>query len=87
MGSFIDNGSRKIVIAFSTENKVSHYEPNKIVNIRKFNENYINLIFRAVAESTEEAILNFLITAKTTIGRDGNKRNSLKDYIEKLEII
>jgi D-aminopeptidase len=86
-GSFIDNGSGEIVIAFSTGNKVLHYEPNKIVNIRRLNENYINLIFRAVAESTEEAILNSLITAKTTIGRDGNKRNSLKEYIEKLEII
>jgi len=66
---------------------VLHYEPNKIVNIKRLNENYINLIFRAVAESTEEAILNSLITAKTTIGRDGNKRYSLKDYIEKHEII
>ena len=45
------------------------YEPNKIVNIKRLNENYINLIFRAVAEFTEEAILKFIITAKTTIGR------------------
>jgi len=86
-GSFIDNGSGEIVIAFSTGNKVLHYEPNKIVNIKRLNENYINLVFRAVAESTEEAILNSLVIAKTTIGRDGNKRNSLKNYIEKLEII
>jgi len=67
---------------------VLDYEPNKIVNIKRLNENYINLIFRAVAEFTEEAILKFITTtAKTTIGRDGNKRNSLKDYIEKIEII
>lgn len=33
----------------------------------------LNPIFKATVEATEEAIINALTSATTTIGRDGNK--------------
>jgi D-aminopeptidase len=80
-GSHIDNGSGEIVIGFTTANCVQHY-PKKVINIARFlSEDKIDLVFKAVAEGTEEAILNSMITAEQTIGRDGNLRPSLKEYI------
>ncbi|WP_432408309.1 P1 family peptidase [Wukongibacter sp. M2B1] len=80
-GSFFGNGSGDIVVGFTTANKIKHYEEEATVNIRILNENKINNVFRAAAEATEEAILNSLICADTTKGRDGHIRKSLKEYV------
>lgn len=81
-GSYLGNGSGDIVISFTTANKVKHYEEKDIVRINILNENKIDLIFRAVVEVTEEAVISSLVHSKTTIGRDGNIRKSLMEYIE-----
>ncbi|XVE34064.1 P1 family peptidase [Wukongibacter baidiensis] len=81
-GSFFGNGSGDIVVGFTTANKIKHYEEDAVVNIKIFNENKINYVFRAAAEATEEAILNSLICAETIKGRDGHTRKSLKEYID-----
>lgn len=83
-GSYIGNGSGEIVIAFSTANKIKHYNSEEILDVKILNEDKIDIIFRAVSESTEEAILNSMICADTTIGKDGHIRVSLKEYIDKL---
>ncbi|QEK13674.1 P1 family peptidase [Crassaminicella thermophila] len=80
-GSYIGNGSGEIVISFTTANRFSHYKKEDIFEMKMIHENNMDLVFRAVAECTEEAILNSLITANTTIGRDGNIRKSLKEYM------
>lgn len=80
-GSYIENGSGEIAIGFSTANKIDHYEKNDILDIKRFNENKINKAFKAAAEATEEAIYNSLITSKTTKGKEGRIRYSLKEYI------
>ncbi|WP_202708193.1 P1 family peptidase [Sporosalibacterium faouarense] len=80
-GSYMGHGSGEIVISFSTANRIKHYEKNAICNFKIFNENKIDDVFTAVAEVTEEAVLNSLICADTTIGRDGHVRYSLKNYI------
>lgn len=80
-GSFMGNGSGEIVIGFSTANKIKHYETNEKIEINIWNENKIDFLFRAVAEASEEAILNSMITAKTVIGRDNHKVESLLDEI------
>jgi D-aminopeptidase len=81
-GSFWGNGSGDVVIGFTTANRIKHYEEAAVVNIKAFNENKINDVFRGAAEATEEAILNALICADTTKGRDGNIRHSLREYID-----
>lgn len=81
-GSFIGNGSGDIVIGFTTTNKISHYEQKDLCDINILNENKIDYVFKAAAESIEESILNSLVCAETTVGRDGHKVHSLKEFIE-----
>jgi D-aminopeptidase len=81
-GSFWGNGSGDVVIGFTTANRIKHYEEEAVIDIKALNENKINDVFRGVKEATEEAILNALICADTTEGRDGHIRKSLREYIE-----
>lgn len=83
-GSFNGNGSGDIVICFSTANRIKHYEEKDIINIKVINENKIDAIFRGTSEVVEEAILNSLVCAETTIGRNRHVRKSLKDYMHLL---
>src|SRR5699024_1758641 len=81
-GSFTSSGSGEIVIGFSTANIINHYEKEDIIQIKSINENKIDEIFQGTKEATEEAILNSLITSKTTIGRDNHKIYSLSEKLE-----
>lgn len=81
-GSYIGNGSGDVVIGFSTANKINHYEDRLTIPIRIFNENKMDTAFRAAAETVEEAILNSMVCAETTIGKDGNRRDSLLEYMD-----
>jgi D-aminopeptidase len=78
-GGYTESGSGEIAIAFSTSNRVSHDPSEEGTDFRTIHESTIDLLFRAVVECTEEAILNSLITAETTAGRGGTRR-SLKEY-------
>ncbi|MCL2321399.1 MAG: P1 family peptidase [Oscillospiraceae bacterium] len=80
-GSFLGNGSGDIVISFTTSNKIKHYEERDIINMNILNENKMDLVFRAVAEVTEESVISSLVHSKTMIGRDGNVRKSLMEFI------
>lgn len=80
-GSHIGNGSGDIALAFSTANRVRHDQSAPTVPMRVLNENRIDLAFRAVIESTEEAVLNSMVTARTTTGRDGHTLRSLAEHL------
>ena len=80
-GSYIGNGSGDIVIAFTTANRINHYESRSTIPIKMFNENKIDSAFRAAAEAVEEAILYSMVCAETTTGRAGNRRVSLREYL------
>ncbi|GAA0180669.1 P1 family peptidase [Clostridium sediminicola] len=89
VGSFIGHGSGEIIIGFSTGNvlkqdtskSASDNYNNSILELKIMNEDKIDVAFRAVAEATEEAILNSMITANEVVGYRGNKRMSLKSYM------
>lgn len=81
-GSYIHNGSGDIAIGFTTANKVCHYEKRETIDIKMYNEDKIDEAFRAVGESVEEAILNSMVTSGSVIGRDGNERKSLKEFMK-----
>lgn len=81
LGSYLGNGSGDIVIAFSTSNKINHYEENVTTEIKVINENYIDFFFRAAAEAVEESILNSLILSDTMVGYNGNKVESLLESL------
>mgnify|MGYP000849816365 CR=1 FL=1 len=86
LGSFIGHGSGEITIAFSTANRIRHQEEKGLVHIGIINEDKIDIIFRAVAECEEEAVLNSMITAERVVGVKGRNRETLKDYIGLLRI-
>ena len=79
-GGQTGHGSGEIVIAFSTANRVSHYKDGDISSFHMLHEDCIETVFRAVIESVEEAILNSMICAETTKGRDEKIVYSLKEY-------
>ena len=83
-GSHIGNGSGDIVIAFSTANRIKHYEVRDIVSIKIINENIIDKVFRGVIECVEEAVISSLLHSEKTIGTSEHKRESLKKYIDYL---
>ena len=76
-GTFVNHGSGDIVIAFSTGNRVPHYPKAPTFTLTVVPDNHLDPIFKACAEATEEAILNALTMAKTTVGRDGNTAYAL----------
>lgn len=72
-GSSFDNGSGDIAIAFSTENKYPH-NPNshqESVTFLRDDHQAMNQLFQAAVEVTEEAIINSLKYAETTVGQRG----------------
>jgi D-aminopeptidase len=73
-GSHFSNGSGDIVIAFSTAHKIPHFtkEETEIRTHLREDLPIMNELFTAAAEATEEAILNSLSQAETTIGRKGH---------------
>jgi len=83
VGSYMGHGSGEIVIGFSTGNVVKHKQEQDILSIKAVNEEKMDIIFRAVAECEEEAILNSMITASKVVGIKGRVREALKDYIKK----
>lgn len=80
-GSYIGHGSGEIVIGFSTANRLKSDESRDIVPVRILNEERMDLLFRAVAEATEEAVLNSMIAADRVAGYGGHVRESLREYL------
>lgn len=80
-GSYIGHGSGEIAIGFSTANVIKEGDSNSILPIRILNEAKIDLAFRAVAEATEEAILNSMVTAETVKGYNGCVKQGFRPSI------
>jgi D-aminopeptidase len=71
-GSTARNGSGDIFLAFSTGNRMPHASEKTTYALGVVSEDYLNGLFEAAGEATEEAILNALTAATTTVGRSGN---------------
>jgi D-aminopeptidase len=76
-GTFVNHGSGDLVIAFSTGNRVPHYPKARTYTMTVVADTHLDPLFSATAEATEEAILNALTMAETTVGRDGNTAYAL----------
>jgi len=76
-GARSHHGSGDIFIAFSTANRVPHYPEKRTYTLRVVADAHLDPIFEAVQEATEEAILNALTMATTTVGRDGNTAHAI----------
>ena len=76
VGSTGGHGSGDYVIAFSTTYRQSEAMQAARRTLAD-REGSIDVVFQAVADATEEAILNSLFRAHTVVGRDGNTREAL----------
>ncbi len=66
VGGIASHGSGDFVIAFSNSSE----RPG-------IDDAHLTPLFRGVVEATEEAIINSILRAETTVGRDGNTRHSI----------
>jgi len=86
-GSYGGNSSGDFTIAFTTSQKTVDglVEAEPGLGRRDFGERFLDPVFRATVEATEEAIVNALFKAETMVGRDGNTRHALPlDQVEKI---
>ena len=76
-GSYAGNGSGDVFVGFSTKNKIT--KPFN-ANIKRFNDDDINIVFKAVVEMSEEAVLNSMLFAHTII-KENKIRKGLLEYL------
>ncbi len=79
-GSYGGNGSGDIIVAFSTSNKISHYNDYMEESIVRYSDSYLNMFFKAVVDATEESILNSMLHAKPLSSYNGKVYKSLMEY-------
>jgi D-aminopeptidase len=72
-GASSREGSGDIIIAFSTANVVPYDSEHSTFTPTEMDRAYINPVFVAAIESTDEAVVNSLLASSTMVGRDGNK--------------
>lgn len=80
-GSHLGHGSGDIALAVSNAEPIRHDEKTDLVGRRVLNENRIDILFRAAAEVTEDAVLDALFAAQTVAGRDGHRRVALAEKL------
>jgi len=82
-GSTASNGSGEQMLAFSTANRISIKTADPVVDLRAVADaragepRLLGELFAATIEATEEAVVNALFAAETTVGRDGNTLYSM----------
>jgi len=72
VGAISHPGSGDIILAFSTGNSIPRNSVVPFHQIRSVNDFWITPLYQATVEATQEAILNALTMAQTTVGRDDN---------------
>ncbi len=72
LGSVSGNGSGDIFVAFSTANSEAAKAMGKS-SLETLSNPQMSLLFEAVVQATEEAIVNALVAADTMEGRDGHR--------------
>ncbi len=78
-GGIASNGSGDYVIAFSANEsvRVPHDSDSPTQQLTVLRNDAMSPLFMAAIEATEEAILNSLFQAETTVGRDGHEVKAL----------
>ena len=65
------------MIAFSTANRLPAIDEQTVRGIEMLPNVQLSALFPAVAEATEEAIVNALLGAESMTGRDGNEARAI----------
>jgi D-aminopeptidase len=70
LGSWAGNGSGDLFLAFSTGN-ANAARPEGIVSLTMLANDWMNPLFQATIDATEEAVVNAMLAAQTMTGADG----------------
>ena len=82
LGSFIGHGSGEVFIGFTTANRIpKDATDGALMQLTSVHEDHIDKAFRAMAEATEEAVLNSMLMAETVVSAEGTIRRSLSEFI------
>jgi D-aminopeptidase len=81
LGSYTGHGSGEVFIGFSTAQRWATEEKSDILTMNVLREESLDLLFLAVADAAEEAVLNSMVTAEATIGRNYETFHSLKEFL------
>ncbi|MDD4077861.1 MAG: P1 family peptidase [Bacilli bacterium] len=81
-GGYAAHGSGDIIVAFSVSNKYHHFSDNHLFLREVLHDDYLNLVFKATVEATEEAIINSMLHAQPLTGFLNRSVQSLSQYIE-----
>ncbi len=81
-GSFAGNTSGEIFLAFSTAQTVPYDQPRAVIRLAALADgarriDSFNPLFRGAVEAVEEAVINALFAATTTVGRKGRVVHAL----------
>jgi D-aminopeptidase len=71
-GTFGGNGSGDIFLAFSTANAEGLSTTSVARRMETFGFGAMDRLFAATVDSTEEAVIDAMVTGETMVGRDGN---------------
>ena len=78
-GSYMGHGSGDIMIGFTTANRIPEEMEQELLSIRILKESALETAFIAAAEAAEEAVLNSLAMAETTVGYQKTVKHSLTE--------
>lgn len=81
LGSFIGHGSGEVMLGFTTANRMPHDSETQLLPFHALAESKIDLLFRAMAEAEEEAVLNSMLAAQSVTGFDGATKRSLREFM------
>ncbi|MCR4805337.1 MAG: P1 family peptidase [Clostridia bacterium] len=80
-GSYSGNGSGDLAIAFSTANKVEHFNESPFATYEFLYDENISRTFEATVECVEEALISSMYHAKHTLGVRGRDEKCLQEYL------
>ncbi|CUQ65833.1 DmpA family aminopeptidase [Candidatus Nitrospira inopinata] len=76
-GATARHGSGDFMLAFSTANVIPHDPQEPTYTLTHLADVHLNPLITATVEATEEAVLNALTMATTTVGRDGYRAEAI----------
>lgn len=79
-GGFVSSNGSEIFVGFTTSACAST-DDNDLVTFSILNENCMDLLFEAVSDATEEAIIRCMLCADNTVLPDGRLKRSLSEFI------
>lgn len=85
LGSYIGHGSGEVFVGFSTANAFDPRQEGMLRAGTLFSEDGMNLPFRAIAECTEEAVLNSMLAAHTVTGFSGKTIYALSEVWDRAQ--